>query len=309
MRKSKLIAFVLLFVLFSQAAISAQIRYVGLEKEEMISLENDMIWYNMRMKKESVFYKIMRADLENTSGISLAEAPIFIYQHFPLVMSNKQEVRRCPSPSDVCSTGSVPFSDWDVILRSDQILPQSMFKLYTPYLDRNHETTIIGFSPERLLSVKDKNQTIAVIERSAIGQSENRTQEYDRWVRFSQWMALAKLHHIFSSDGQALKECTTNEGSKYLCDPYANGSMYIASLALTAGSEDCVNCTDNEKIMLKIIAFDHALRTGKDEASDKVVQFLKGSLGDVLKSDSKQIKALMEIYNTRNEDPTRGLVN
>lgn len=305
MKKSKILLSVLLTCsLFSQAYANSM-RYIGFPQSEVAATENNMNWFLINAPNNNVFFKLLRYEMEKTSGISMEEIPRFLYNHFPLVISDNQAIKRCPLPASRCKPEN--FDQWEKIQRSDQLLAQDMLKLYTPYLDRNYETSIIGFAPEMLLSVQSKNQTMAVINRESIRVGDDAESEYLKWVSMSQWLALARLHQVFSSDGKALTECKTKRADVYLCDPYSNGSLYIASLALIAGSEECDACSTNEKLMLKIIAFDHILRTGKSEKTEKIVRFLTKELKPILKSESEDVRMLLDIYEVRNESPKRGL--
>lgn len=299
---------ILISILFSSAHAN-QIRYVGFTNDDVMKIESDMNWFLAKVPSESVFYKILRFEMEKGSGISMESIPTFLYNHFPVVMNASQEIKRCPSSEiNVCQNQIVKFENWETVQRSEQPLLKKFFTLYTPYLDRKFEETVFGFSPGKMLSVKNRNQNIAVVYPDMLREDNESSDEYRRWFTLSQWFGLARLHQIFSSNGKALTGCKSpNTANVFLCDPYANGSMFIAGMTLLIGSEQCTECSDKERLMLQIHAFDHLVRTGKDESSEKVVQYIKKKLGKILETDNDKIELLMDMYNTRNESSERGL--
>lgn len=311
MSRNRTLLLSLALCLFSSVSYASSMKFVGFSESEAVSVENDINWFLVNAPSDNVFYKMLRFELEQASNISMESIPQYLYNHFPLVIADSQRVMRCQLPPSQCNSEN--FSEWESIPRSDQVMVQGMLSLYTPYMDRNYETSILGFSENRLLSVSMPNQTMAVVNKKMLKSDseenqESSDEEYRKWVVLSQWLGLSRLHQVFSSNGKAITECKTNDGDLYLCDPYVNGSLYIASLALIAGSEECDTCTDQEKVMLKILAFDHILRTGKGERSTKVVEYLKKELSGILNADNKNIQMLMDMYETRNESPKRGLV-
>lgn len=305
MKRINVFFFALSLCLCSLHVSANPVRFIGFSQEETEKLQIDFNWFLQNAPEENVFFKLLRYEMEKTSGVSMSEIPRFLYNHFPLVISSDQAIRMCPNPPSQCSPDN--FQNWQQISRSDQVMVQKLLRLYTPYMDRRFESSIIGFSKDRLLSISDRNQTMAVVNKQMLSQSSEVSDDYLKWVSMSQWLGLARLHQVFASNGSALTECKTMDGGVYLCDPYSNGSMYIASLALIAGSEECGECTNNERLMLKILAFDHIIRTGKDEGSEKVVQFLRKSLDAILDKDSPDFRMLMEMYRVRNESAVRGL--
>ena len=280
-------------------------KYIGFTYSEILQIENDMLWFVSNTNNDNVFYKILRYEMEKSSGISLENAQYFIYSHFPLVISDAQLIKRCPLTQSKCK--DYDFEKWDVVNRSEQRVLHPFLKLYTPYLDRNFENSVFGFRQDRALSVSKRGQTMAVIKRDFLNKNEDNKGEYSKWVYFSQWISLARLHQIFSSEGDAITECQTVYGKTYSCDPYSNGSFYIASLALISASEECESCSDKEKIMLRLLAFDHATRTARGDESDKIVDFLKRDLSEILEKDDGELKLIKEIYRTRNESMVPGI--
>lgn len=295
------------FVLAVSTPVSAdKMRFVGFTESERQIVVNDMNWAWGNAPENNVFFKILGFEMEKGAGTSMANVQQFLYEHFPLVIAERQTVKRCPSIPSKCRSSD--FNNWQNVGRSDQPLIQPHLKLYTPVLDRNYETSIFGFSPDKLLSVKDKNQTMAVVKTEMLSEVEMGESNFPRWVRLSQWLALARLHQIFSAGGEGLRECKTGNGTLYLCDPYTNGSMYIASLALLAASEACEDCSENEKLMLKILAFDHIVRTGRGERAEKIVEFLEKDLSEILDQDNKEIEVLNRMLEKRKRNTERGLV-
>lgn len=295
--KRAIIAFVAFFFGLSQAHAYQQ-ALVGFTEDVRLSLTNDFLWYEVNLP-DSRMLRILSVEHMGPERTDPKGIVNYITTHFPLAMSDTQSVRTCPTAMSQCQQTS--FEEWPQQNVSVQQLAMGLMGLYTPYLDRKFETTVIGYDPQRWLSVSSPNQTIAVINERAFSNYNDNSTDYGRWVKLSQWLGLARLHQIFASGGDALKQCTADNGTRYICEGYDNGALYFAGVTLLAGSVECGRCSDKDKAMLKILAFDHLLRTGKSEKSEKLINFLKDDMIKLMKQGAKdpQVAGLIDMYRER----------
>lgn len=295
----KIVCFTIAFFAFSSKASAEHPTMIGLNIETISEVSNDFLWYKLHARYSNAL-KVLSTETMGPKPNKKYWISDYLLNHFPLVISDNQKIRICPQKKEKCKLDN--FENWPYLEPSIQNTSSNMIGLHTPYLDRNFETSIIGFTKNRLLSVSNRNQTIAVInEDEFMDFDESFTTEYKRWVRLSQWMALSRLHQIFSSEGKALKQCRSETGTKYICEVYDNGVLYFSGVTLLAGSIDCSECTEREKALLRIMAFDKLVRTGKSEKSDKIISYIEKDMLKLMKLDQENplIIGIIDMYKDR----------
>lgn len=272
---------------------------VGFSEDVRITILNDFLWYKINFT-DSRILQVLSLETMGPQKTDPQWISKYLLRHFPLAMSKNQSIKTCPTEVSKCQETN--YDDWPVARMSVQQLASNMLGLYTPYLDRNFETTVIGLNPMRWLSVSSPNQTIAIVDEAVYTDfKDDQSSEYKRWVRLGHWMGLARLHQIFASEGKALKQCTSDNGTRYVCDTYDNGSMYFTGIVLLSGSVDCKLCSEKEKAMLRISAFDHLVRTGKSEKSENILDRIEGDMIQLMKSGAEDpfVAGITDMYKTR----------
>lgn len=287
---------VLLLSSASSVAYASNPNLIGFDDETRIKILNDFLWYENHLP-DSKIIRILSAETGGPKAVDGKGLTRYIANHFPLAISESQQVKTCPVQKDKCQ--ETDFESWPTYNKSVQNLLLKDISLYTPYLDRRFKETVIGFDEQRWLSVVSPNQTIALIDSQKFMAETETSEEYRRWQRLSQWIGLARLHQIFSSNGKAIKSCKSDSDLPYVCEEYDNGSMYFSGVVLLAGSMDCMVCSNRERIALRVSAFDHLIRTGKSEKSEKLVEWMKDDMLKTLKAGGESMRGFVEIYKTR----------